>query len=698
MPVQAPGVRDACAAYSADIRSDHSMTDRRLDELCVNTIRTLSIDAVQKANSGHPGAPMGAGLMAYVLWDRLLKHNPADPAWPDRDRFVLSAGHASMLLYSLLYLTGYGVTLDDIKHFRQWMSPLAGHPERGLAPGIEVSTGPLGQGLGNAVGLAMAERFLAATFNRPGHEIIDHHTYVIASDGDLMEGISHEAASLAGHQQLGKLTVLYDYNLVSLDGPTEMAYTEDPLKRFEAYGWHVQAIDGMDYDAVEGALRAAQSDARPSMIVARTHIGYGSPNKVDSSRAHGTPLGEDEIVLTKRAYGWPEDKQFYVPDEALAHCRKALDRGAAAQRDWQARFDAYAAAYPKDASMLRDALDGRLPDGWDRDLPTYSPEDKPLATRQASGKALNAIADKIPWLIGGSADLIESTVTEMKGKPVATRDEPAGRNIWFGVREHAMTAAMNGMSAHGGVIPYGGTFLVFSDYMRPSIRLASLSELGPILVYTHDSIGLGEDGPTHQPIEHLMALRAVPRLAVVRPADANESSMAWKIAIERRDAPTAIVFSRQALPILAGTSNGGAEGVLRGAYVLSDPPDGRIDAIIIATGSEVSVAAGAQQLLAAQGVRARVVSMPCWELFEQQDAGYRDDVLPRDVRARVSVEAGVTLGWRRWVGDEGDCVGIDNRFGASAPYETVMRELGFSAENVAARVLALAERLQGVRA
>jgi transketolase len=674
------------------------MSDRILDELCVNTIRTLSIDAVQKANSGHPGAPMGAGLMAYVLWDRFLKHNPADPAWPDRDRFVLSAGHASMLLYSLLYLTGYGVSLDDIKHFRQWMSPLAGHPERGLAPGIEVTTGPLGQGFGNAVGLAMAERFLGATFNRQGHEIIDHYTYVVASDGDLMEGISQEAASLAGHQRLGKLIVLYDYNLVSLDGPTSMAYTEDPVKRFEAYGWHVQAIDGMDYDAVDRALQAAQADPRPSMIVARTHIGYGSPNKVDSSKAHGSPLGEDEVRLTKRAYGWPEDKQFYVPDEALVHFRKALDRGAAAQRDWQSRFDAYAAAFPREVSDLRDALADRLPAVWDSDLPTYSPEDKPMATRAASGKALNAIADRIPWLIGGSADLMESTVTEMKGKPVATRDEPAGRNIWFGVREHAMAAAMNGMSAHGGVIPYGGTFLVFSDYMRPSVRLAALSELAPIFVYTHDSIGLGEDGPTHQPIEHLMALRAIPRLAVVRPADANESSMAWKVAIERRHDPTALVFSRQALPILTGTANGGAEGVLRGAYVLSDAEAGGIDAIIIATGSEVSVAVAAQALLRERGVRVRVVSMPCWEIFDEQPESYRESVLPSAVRIRISVEAGITTGWQKYVGDDGGCIGIDGRFGASAPYEIVMRELGFTAENVAARTQALIERRQGVRA
>ncbi len=673
------------------------MTDRRLDELCVNTIRTLSMDAVQKANSGHPGAPMGAGLMTYVLWDRFLKHNPADPAWPDRDRFVLSAGHASMLVYSLLHLTGYGVSLDDLKNFRQWLSPTPGHPERGAVPGVETTTGPLGQGFANAVGMAMAERFLAGTYNRPGHDVIDHRTYVVASDGDLMEGISHEAASLAGHQRLSKLIVLYDYNLISLDGPTSMAYTEDSVMRFEAYGWHVQKIDGMDYDTVEHALSAAQQDERPSMIVARTHIGFGSPNKQDSSKAHGSPLGEDEIVLTKRAYGWPEDKHFYVPDEALAHFRMALDRGAQAQHDWEMRFEAYGAAHAAEAAELRDALAGCLPDGWDRDLPTYSSEDKPLATRVASGAALNTIADKIPWLIGGSADLMESNNTEMKGKPTATRDEPAGRNIWFGVREHAMASALNGMSAHGGVIPYGGTFLVFSDYMRPAVRLAALSELQSIFVFTHDSVGLGEDGPTHQPIEHVMSLRTMPRLLVVRPADANESSMAWKIAIENTHGPTALVFSRQALPVLAGTANGGAEGALRGAYVLSDAPDGRIDAILMATGSEVSLAVEAQALLAGHGVPARVVSMPCWELFEQQERAYRDDVLPPDVRSRVSIEAGVTLGWRRWVGDDGDMIGIDDRFGASAPYQTILRELGFTAENVATRTMAVVERLQGVR-
>jgi transketolase len=672
------------------------MTNRELDELCVNTIRTLSIDAVQKANSGHPGAPMGAGLMTYVLWDRFLKHNPANPMWPDRDRFVLSAGHASMLLYSLLHLTGYDVTLDDIKNFRQWKSRTAGHPERGLLPGVETTTGPLGQGFANAVGMALAERFLGATFNRPGHSVVDHHTYVLASDGDLMEGISHEAASLAGHQRLGKLIVLYDANNISLDGPISMAFTEDVGKRFEAYGWHVIHADGMDYDAVDAAIRAAQADARPSIIVARTNIGYGSPNKQDSAKSHGSPLGEEEVALTKRGYGWPEDKQFYLPDEALTHFREAVARGESAQKDWESRFEAYAAADPDAAAQFKQAVANRLPDGWDAALPSYTPTDKPMATRAASGAALNAIADRLPLLFGGSADLMESNNTEMKGKGTQSADEPAGRNIWFGVREHAMGSALNGMSAHGGVIPYGGTFLVFSDYARPAIRLAALSEFRSIFVFTHDSVGLGEDGPTHQPIEHVMALRAIPQLTVVRPADANETAMAWKIAIENHG-PTALVLSRQALPILPGTSNGGAEGALRGAYVVSDA-GGRPDAIIMATGSEVSIAVEAQALLRERGINGRVVSMPSWEVFQRQGPAYIDEVLPPDVRARVSVEAGVTLGWQRWVGEAGASIGIDDRFGASAPGATVLRELGFTAENVAAHVQAVVERSTAVRA
>jgi transketolase len=676
------------------------MTDAKLDELCINTIRTLSIDAVQKANSGHPGAPMGAAAMAYTLWDRVLKHNPADPAWPDRDRFVLSAGHASMLLYSLLYLNGYaGVTLDDIKNFRQWGSPTAGHPERTLIAGIETTTGPLGQGFSTAVGMALAERFLAATFARPGHVIIDHHTYVLASDGDLMEGISHEAASFAGHQKLGKLIVLYDDNLITLDGPAGLSFTEDVATRFEAYDWHVQRIDGMDPEQVASALRAAQDDGeRPSLICARTHIGYGSPHKQDSAKAHGSPLGEEEVALTKRAYGWPEDQQFLVPEPALAHCRQALQRGAQRQQEWQARFDAYAKAYPAEAAAFTRAMAGELPQGWDLSLPSHAPDDKQIATRAASGQTLNAIAGALPLLVGGSADLSESNNTDLKDQGVMSVESPAGRNVYFGVREHAMGAALNGMAAHGGIVPFGGTFLVFSDYNRPAIRIAAISEFRSIFVFTHDSVGVGEDGPTHQPIEHLMALRTIPRLMVIRPADPNETAMAWKAAIEHADGPTVLALSRQAVPNLPGTAGGGARGLLRGAYVVSEAAgSGRPDAILVATGTEVGLAVDAQKLLLDRGVRARVVSMPCWELFEQQDQAYRDEVLPPDVRSRVSIEAGVTLGWHKWVGSDGDCIGIDGRFGASAPAKTVFEHLGFTPENVAARTLALVERLGGVR-
>jgi len=673
------------------------MTDPRLDELCVNTIRTLSIDAVQKANSGHPGLPMGAAATAYALWDRFLKHNPADAKWPDRDRFVLSAGHGSMLLYSLLYLTGYsGITMDDIQNFRQWGRPTAGHPEYGLIPGIETTTGPLGQGFATGVGMALAERYLAGVFNRPGHEIVDHHTYVLASDGDLMEGISHEAASLAGHQALRKLVVLYDSNLISLDGPTDLTFTEDVATRFEAYGWHVQHVDGMDIEQVSSALRSAQGTERPSLIVARTHIGYGSPNKQDSSKAHGSPLGEEEVKLTKRAYGWPEDKQFYVPDEALAHVREALTRGARQQGDWQARFDAYAQAFPVESEQFRRAMAGELPAGWDAALPAWTLDDKPIATRVASGQSLNAIATTLPLLIGGSADLGESNNTEMKGQGVMAPESPAGRNIYFGVREHAMGAAVNGMAAHGGVIPFGATFMVFSDYNRPAIRLAALSHFHSIFVFTHDSVAVGEDGPTHQPVEHLAALRAMPGVLVIRPADANETAVAWKIAIEHRG-PTILALSRQNLPHLPGAANGGARGVERGAYVVSEAEGGSPDAILIGTGSEVSLAIEAQALLAGHGVRTRVVSMPCWELFEAQDAAYRDAVLPPAVRARVSVEAGVTLGWHRWTGDAGDTVGIDGRFGASAPAAKVLAELGFTAEQVAQRVQSVVERLSGAK-
>jgi transketolase len=666
------------------------------DQLVVNTIRTLSIDAVQAANSGHPGAPMGAGLMAYVLWDRVMRHNPADVAWPDRDRFVLSAGHASMLLYSLQYLFGYpGITLDDIKNFRQWGHPTAGHPEGEALPGTETTTGPLGQGFGTAVGMAIAERFLAAAFNRPGHTIVDHYTYVLASDGDVQEGISHEAASFAGHQRLGKLIVLYDDNHVQLDGPTSLAFSEDVCKRFEAYGWHAQRIDGMDHEAVEASLRAARAHDRPSIICARTHIGFGSPNKQDSSKAHGAALGEDEVRATKRAYGWPEDAQFLVPGEALAHTKQLAERGAAWQRDWEQRFEAYTSAFPAEAQQLRDALAARLPQGWESALPSFKPADKEVATRVVSGQTLIALAETLPLLVGGSADLGESNNTELKGQAVMSAEEPGGRNVFYGVREHAMGAALNGMSAHGGVIAYGGTFLVFSDYNRPAIRIAALSGFGSIFVYTHDSIGLGEDGPTHQPIEHLMALRAMPKLYVIRPADGNETAVAWRIALERRHGPTAFALSRQVVPHLAGSAGGGAA---RGAYVVSEAGGGNPNAIIIATGSEVGLAIEAQSSLVGLGVRARVVSMPCWELFEEQPQSYRDEVLPPDIRARVSVEAGATLGWQKWTGSDGVNIGIDNRFGASAPYKVLMREYGFTADNVADQTLALVERLSGVRA
>ncbi len=667
-----------------------------IDELCVNTIRTLSIDAVQQANSGHPGAPMGAALMTYVLWDRMMKHNPADVAWPDRDRFVLSAGHASMLLYSLQYLYGYpGITLEDIKNFRQWGSPTAGHPESDLLPGTESTTGPLGQGLATAVGMAMAERFLAATFNRPGHEIVDHYTYVLESDGGIQEGINHEAAALAGHQKLGKLIVLYDDNHVQLDGPTSLSFSENVGMRFEAYGWHVQRIDGMDAEAVESALKAAKADGRPSIICARTHIGFGSPNKQDSSKAHGNALGEDEVKLTKKAYGWPEDAKFLVPAEALAHTRALAERAGEEQRTWAVGLDVYAAAFPAEAAQFRAAASGKLPAGWDVGLPTYSAADKEMATRAASGQVLKAIASGLPLMIGGSADLGESNVTELKGYPAMSAEVPGGRNVYYGVREHGMGAALNGMSAHGGVIAYGGTFLVFSDYNRPAIRIAALSDFGSIFVYTHDSIGVGEDGPTHQPIEHLAALRAMPKLFVIRPADGNETAMAWKIAIERRDGPTVLAFSRQAVPHLAGTAGGGA---LRGGYVVSEAEGGRPEAIIIGTGTEVSMAVEAQAMLRARGVQARVVSMPCWELFEEQTQAYRDEVLPPEIRARVSIEAAVTLGWERWVGSEGKAIGIDGRFGASAPAKTVYEHLGLTAQRVADETLALVEKLSGVKA
>ena len=683
-----------------------------IDQLCINTIRTLSIDAVQKANSGHPGAPMDAAPMAYLLWTRHMRYSPKDPEWPDRDRFVLSAGHASMLLYSMLHLTGYDLTLDDIKQFRQWGSRTPGHPERHCAPGVEVSTGPLGQGFGNAVGMAIAERWLAARFNRPEHAIVDHRTFAIASDGDLMEGVASEAASLAGHLRLGRLIVLYDANHVSLSGTTSVTFDEDVGRRFEAYGWHVERVaDGNDLPAIGAAVSAAKAqEAKPSLIIVRTHLGYGSPHKQDTFKAHGEPLGEDEVKATKRAYGWPEDKTFYIPDEALELFHRAVPRGEALVGEWRTRMAAYRQAFPDLAREFEDALDGRLPDGWDAKLPSFSVADKPMATREASGKAMNAIAPVVFNLMGGSADLDPSTMTQLKGEgdfesSDSTHDgvqgdsggpwSYAGRNVHFGVREHAMGAALNGMAAHGGVRPYGATFLVFSDYMRPSVRLAALSHLEVLYVWTHDSVGLGEDGPTHQPIEHLAALRAIPNLVVLRPADAAETVEAWRVALRRTGGPTAIVCSRQKLPVFDRGKLAPAAGAARGAYVLADAGDGarRPELILIATGSEVSLALEAHERLAADGVRCRLVSMPSWELFEAQSKAYRDQVLPADVRARVSVEAAATFGWDRWVGAEGAIIGID-RFGASAPGATVLEELGFTVEHVVGAGKAALERVR----
>ncbi len=652
-----------------------------LDRLAVDTIRTLSIDAVQKANSGHPGAPMGAAPMAYVVWTRFLRHAPTRPAWPDRDRFVLSAGHASMLLYSLLHLTGYDVSLEDLQAFRQWGSTTPGHPEYGLTPGVEATTGPLGQGLTNAVGMAIAERRLAAEFDRPGHSIVDHRTWVIASDGDLQEGIASEAASLAGHLRLGKLVVLYDDNRIQLDGTTAMAWSEDVPKRFEAYGWHAQRVaDGNDLAAIEAAIKAAQADDRPSLIAVRTHIGFGSPNRQDSQKAHGAPLGPDEVRLTKEAYGWDPDRSFHVPDEAAAHFRTAIPAGEALVGEWEARLEAYASAHPAAAAEFRRRIEGTLAGGWDADLKTYEAGSE-VATRNASQDAIAVLAPRVPELFGGAADLSESNLTDVKGEPNFSADEP-GRNLRFGVREHAMGGVANGIAYHGGFIPYAATFLTFSDYMRGAVRLAALSGLHVIYVWTHDSVGLGEDGPTHQPVEHYAALRAIPNLWFVRPGDANEAAAAWAIALERRDGPVALALTRQKLPTLAGTGEKARAGLARGGYVLREAAGGAPEVILIGTGSELQLVFAAAEALEADGLAARVVSLPCWELFEAQDQAYRDAVLPPAVRKRVSVEIGVSLGWERWVGDEGAIVGLDH-FGASAPAGTIFEQFGFTAERVA---------------
>jgi transketolase len=662
----------------------------KLDQMCINTIRMLAVDAVEQAKSGHPGMPMGTAALAYVLWTRFLRHNPAHPKWPGRDRFVLSAGHGSMLLYSLLHLTGYDLTLDDLKQFRQWGSRTPGHPEYGLTPGVETTTGPLGQGFANGVGMAIAEAFLAERFNRPGHTIVDHYTYAIVSDGDLMEGVASEAASLAGHLQLGKLIYLYDDNGISIDGSTDLTFTERVSKRFDAYGWHVQAIaDGNDVTAIDTALKAAQAErTKPSLIIVHTHIAYGSPGKQDTAEAHGAPLGAEEVQRTKAFFGWPQEPSFYLPDEALAHFRTAVERGRAWEAQWQARFDAYAAAHPELAAEWSRELRGELPPGWEARLPTFKAEDGMMATRVASGRVLNAIAPTIPNLIGGSADLATSNNTLLRGAGEFSPQNRAGRNLYFGVREHGMGAILNGLALHGGVIPYGATFLIFSDYMRPAIRLAALSKLPVVYVFTHDSVGLGEDGPTHQPIEHLAALRVMPQLTLIRPADANETVVAWRVALTHRHGPVALALTRQNLPIFDRTQMASADGVEQGAYILLDAAGATPDLILIASGSEVELAVDAHQQLAHHDVQARVVSMPSWELFEQQSPAYRDAVLPPSVRKRLAIEAGVPQGWHDYVGPEGDIIGL-TRFGASAPGSVALEKLGLNVANVVARALKL---------
>lgn len=650
---------------------------------CINTIRMLAVDGVQKANSGHPGLPMGAAPMAYVLWTRFLKHNPSNPNWPDRDRFILSAGHGSMLLYALLYLTGYDLPLDELKQFRQWGSKTPGHPEYGLTPGVEATTGPLGQGFANGVGMAMAEEYLASLFNTDDHAIVDHTTYAIVSDGDLMEGISAEAASLAGHLKLGKIIYLYDDNDISLDGPTEWSFSEDVAARFEAYGWHVQRVaDGNDLDAIEQAIRAAQAVTdQPSLIMVKTIIGYGSPNKAGTAKSHGSPLGADEVEATKKNLGWPLEPAFLVPDDVLAHFREQVERGAAAESGWQATFDAWATANMPQAAHWEQMMAAALPDGWDADLPVFQPGDGPIATRNASSQALNALAPRFPGLVGGAADLDSSTKTYLKESGDFQAELYTNRNLRFGVREHAMGAAVNGMAVHGGLIPFTATFLVFSDYMRPPIRLAALSHYPSIFVFTHDSVGVGEDGPTHQPVEQVMSLRLIPNLEVIRPADANETAGAWRCAIMNRDHPTLLVFTRQNLPVL-DPSVDIIEGVAHGAYILADAAGGDPAAILLATGSEVHLALEARALLAERGIAARVVSMPSWERFARQPQDYRDRVLPPAITARVAVEAGVTLGWERWVGSDGTVIGVD-RFGSSAPYKVIYEHYGLTPQAVA---------------
>ena len=678
-----------------------------LDQQCIDTLRFLSVDMVQKADSGHPGLPLGAAPMAYVLWTRHMRYNPANPQWADRDRFVLSAGHGSALLYALLYTTGFDVSLDDIRQFRQWGSKTPGHPEYGHTPGVEVTTGPLGQGLANAVGMAIAEAQLAASSNRDGHTVIDHRTWAIVSDGDLMEGVASEAASLAGHLQLGKLVCLYDDNDVTLSAGTDMTFSEDRAKRFEAYGWQTITVpDGNDVAAIDDALKAACADTeRPTLILVRTHLGFGSPEQ-DSYKAHGSPLGAADVAATKRNLGWPTEPDFLVPEPALAHMRQARDRGAKAEADWLSRMDGYSRAFPDEAKALDRRLRGELAPGWDADIPVFPADAKGMATRVAGGKVMNAFAARVPALCGGSADLDPSTHTALKGlgdfNPAPTPGEDtegsdgggwsrAGRNFHYGVREHAMAAISNGLAAHGGFIPFDATFLIFSDYMRPAIRLAALMGLHVVHVFTHDSVALGEDGPTHQPVEQLASLRAIPNLTVIRPADANETAVAWKVAMETRNAPVALALTRQNVPTLDRQRHADADGLRQGAYVLSDAKDGKPALILIGTGSEVDLILRAADTLRADGMAVRCVSMPSWELFDAQPQRYRDEVLPPHVHARLAVELGLPQGWHRYVGQRGAVLGIDH-FGASAPADVLLREFGFTVDNVVARAKALLEK------
>ncbi|MBM4288021.1 MAG: transketolase [Deltaproteobacteria bacterium] len=671
-----------------------------LDELCINTIRFLAVDAVQQARSGHPGMPLGDAAMAYTLWDRFLKFNPQDPKWPDRDRFVLSAGHGSMLLYALLHLYGFDLSLEEIKQFRQWGSRTPGHPEYGHTPGVEATTGPLGQGIANAVGLAMAEASLAARFNRPGFAVVQHYTYVIASDGDLMEGVSAEAASLAGHLKLGRLIVLWSDNLISIEGSTDITFTEDVLGRFAAYGWQVQRVaDGNDLSQVAAALSAARAETgRPSFIAVRTHIGYGSPHKQDTAAAHGEPLGEGEVALTKERLGWPPEPSFLIPPQALEHCRQALERGRTRQQAWENTFQAYAKQFPELAQEFKTLMAGELPPGWDGAIPAFSPDQGPMATRSASGKVLNAIAPRLPQLMGGSADLAPSNKTIINTSQAFQAGRYEGRNIHFGVREHAMGAILNGLAYHGGFIPYGGTFLIFSDYMRPPIRLASMGHLHVIYIFTHDSLGVGEDGPTHQPVEQLLCLRAIPHLLVMRPADANETAVAWRLAVSRPDGPVALILTRQNLPILNLEKFPQIPGgVTRGAYVLAEAPAGSpLDLIMAATGSEVHLALEAREVLLKEGVGVRVVSLPCWELFQAQPEAYQQEVFPA-ATPLLALEAGLSLGWRPYIPQACpnlEVIGVD-RFGASAPGKVLLQEYGFNLENVCQRARDLLQRCSG---